>query len=82
MEAERRGEVPKSAYPSPTARDGLTDEEVVAAIDRAFGDPAPARRSDRGPRDARRGDRWLPWHFQEGTLIEKSERAIERALDD
>jgi hypothetical protein len=40
----------------------------VAAIDRAFGDPAPARGSDRGPRDVRRGDQWLPWHFQENAL--------------
>jgi hypothetical protein len=39
---------------------GLSDSEAVAAIDAAFADPAPARRSDRGPRDVRHGDRWLP----------------------
>jgi hypothetical protein len=42
----------------------LTDAEAVAAIDCAFSDPAPARRSSRGPRDVRRGDRWLPWHYR------------------
>jgi hypothetical protein len=31
----------------------LNDPEAVAAIDRAFGDTAPARRSDRGPRRER-----------------------------
>jgi hypothetical protein len=68
VEAERRGEVPESSYPDPAAHDGLSDEEAVAAIDLAFGEgvPAPARRSDRGPRDVRRGDKWLPWHFRDG----------------
>jgi hypothetical protein len=56
-DAERRGEV-ACTDPAP----GLSNAEAVAAIDRAFGDPVPARRSDRGPRDFRRGDRWLPWH--------------------
>jgi hypothetical protein len=56
-DAERRGEVVPTD-PAP----GLSDPEAVAAIDRAFADPAPAGRSDRGPRDVRRGDRWLPWH--------------------
>jgi hypothetical protein len=39
-EAERRGEVPASAYPYPAEHDGLSDAEAVAAIDRAF---APVR---------------------------------------
>lgn len=26
-----------------------------------------AARTSRGPRDVRRGDRWLPWHFREGS---------------
>jgi hypothetical protein len=56
-DAERRGEVVCVDPPA-----GLSDPEAVAAIDRAFGDPAPARRSDRGRRDVRHGDRWLPWH--------------------
>jgi hypothetical protein len=64
-EAEDRGEVPESSYPDPAAHDGLSDEEVVAGIALAFGDggPAPAGPSRGGPRDFRRGDRWLPWHF-------------------
>jgi hypothetical protein len=40
----------------------LSDAEAVAAIDWAFAPPKPAVPSDRGPRDVRRGDRWLPWH--------------------
>jgi hypothetical protein len=65
IEAERRGEVPESAYPDPAAHDGLSDEEVAAEIALAFGEAklAPAGPSERGPRDVRRGDRWLPWHF-------------------
>jgi hypothetical protein len=35
----------------------LTDAEAVAAIDRAFADPAPIHRSGRGPRDFQLGDR-------------------------
>jgi hypothetical protein len=67
IEAERRGEVPESAYPDPAAHDGLSDEEVLAGIALAFGEAklAPAGPSERGPRDVRRGDRWLPWHFTE-----------------
>jgi hypothetical protein len=60
-DAERRGEV-VCTDPAP----GLSDSEAVAAIDRAFGALAPARRSDRGPRDVRHGERWLPWHAQPG----------------
>jgi hypothetical protein len=64
LEAERRGEIPESAYPGPAARDGLSVAEVVAGIALAFGDgdTAPDRRSGRGTRDVRHGDRWLPWH--------------------
>jgi hypothetical protein len=51
VDAERRGEV---TYLSPP--EGLSDPEAVVAIDRAFGDPAPARRPDRAPRDSRHGD--------------------------
>jgi hypothetical protein len=62
-DAERRGEVTCSRPP-----EGWSDPEAVVAIDRAFGgtETAPARRSGRGPRDYRHGDRWLPWHFTEG----------------
>ena len=49
-DAERRGEVVCSDPPA-----GLSDPEAVAAIDRAFGALAPARWSDRGPRDVRHG---------------------------
>ena len=49
-DAERRGEVVCSDPPV-----GLSDPEAVAAIDRAFGALAPARWSDRGPRDVRHG---------------------------
>jgi hypothetical protein len=49
-DAERRGEVVCLDLAP-----GLSDAEAVAVIDRAFGDPAPARRSDRGPRDVRHG---------------------------
>jgi len=61
--AGRRGEV-AHAEPAP----GLSDPEVVAAIDLAFGDgdPAPAGPSGQGPRDVRRGDRWLPRHSEPG----------------
>jgi hypothetical protein len=55
-----------SLEPPPAPR--IAEPEVVAAIDRAFSGSAPATRSDRGPRDRRRGDRWLPWHFDGGTL--------------
>jgi hypothetical protein len=67
IEAERLGEVPESAYPDPAAHDGLSDEEVVAKIALAFGEAkvAPAVPSGTGPRDVRRGDKWLPWHFTE-----------------
>jgi hypothetical protein len=61
-DAEHRGEVVCADAPA-----GLSGPEAVAAIDRAFADPTPVRRSDRGPRDARHGDRWLPWHFRRET---------------
>src|SRR5262245_29183738 len=35
----------------PAGPPGLSDHEAVAAIDASFADRAPARRSDRGPRD-------------------------------
>jgi len=62
-DAQRRGEVPDSAYPDPRAG-GLSDVEAVAAIDQAFRECSPARAGPtrHGPRDVRRGDRWLPWH--------------------
>jgi hypothetical protein len=53
---------PASESYRPAGPPGLSDPEAVTAIDTAFADPAPTRRSDRGPRDFRRGDRWLPWH--------------------
>jgi hypothetical protein len=62
VEAERRGEIPDSAYPDADAV-GLSDTEAVAAIVGAVADPMPPRPSGQGPRDVRRGDRWLPWHF-------------------
>jgi hypothetical protein len=67
VEAERRGEIPDSAYPDPDAHDGLTPEEVVGEIALAFGEAkvAPAVPTGTGPRDVRRGDKWLPWHFTE-----------------
>jgi hypothetical protein len=49
-DAERRGEFVRADPPA-----GLSDPEAVAAIDRAFGALAPARWSDRGPRDVRHG---------------------------
>jgi hypothetical protein len=58
----------EAAAPGPDEPPPLSDAEVLAAIDRAF-DPAwwsrppGADHGDRGPRDVRRGDRWLPWHF-------------------
>jgi hypothetical protein len=66
VEAERRGEVPESAFASPAARDGVPDEGGVTGSEVAFGgsDPAPAAPAERRPRDVRRGDRWLPWHFR------------------
>jgi hypothetical protein len=69
--ADHRGEVVR-ADPAP----GLSDPEAVAAIDRAFGDaaPAPARRSDRGPRDVRHGDGWLPWHEAEPAELRAKKR--------
>jgi hypothetical protein len=50
-DAENRGEVVCSDPPV-----GLSDPDAVAAIDRAFADPAPARRSDRRPRDVPHGN--------------------------
>jgi TubC N-terminal docking domain len=63
-EAERRGDVLASSYADSVPRDGLSDAEAVAGIALAFGDadPAPSGPSGTGPRDVRRGDRWLPWH--------------------
>jgi hypothetical protein len=64
-QAEARGEWIEYREPAPE----LSDADAVAAIDRAF-DPhwwtrPPETESwhgDLGPRDVRRGDRWLPWH--------------------
>jgi hypothetical protein len=67
--AEHRGEVVCVDPPA-----GLSDPEAVAAIDRAFGDPAPAGRSDRGPRDVRHGDGWLPWHEAEPAELRAKKR--------
>jgi hypothetical protein len=50
---------------APAAAD-IANPEVVAAIDRAPFGPAPPCRPERGPRDYRLGDRWLPWHSPEG----------------
>jgi hypothetical protein len=47
--------------------EGLSDQDALAAINRAFDPvwwsrpPAGADYGDRGPRDVRRGDRWPPW---------------------
>jgi hypothetical protein len=68
-DAERRGEIGCTDPPA-----GLSDPEAMAAIGRAFGDPAPARRFDRGPRDVRHGDRWLPWHEAEPAEVRAKKR--------
>jgi hypothetical protein len=68
-DAERRGEVVCADPPS-----GLSDAEAVAAIDRAFADPVPYGRSDRGPRGVRHGDRWLPWHEAEPAELRAKKR--------
>jgi hypothetical protein len=60
QEAELRAQ-----FPGLPPHDGLSTEEVLAGIALACGSgPAPAGPSGTGPRDVRRGDKWLPWHFR------------------
>jgi hypothetical protein len=55
--------------PRPAGPPLLSDADVLSAIDRGFDPtwwtrpPAGADYGDRGPRDVRKGDRWLSWHF-------------------
>jgi hypothetical protein len=65
MDAARaRGEQIEFHEPDP----GLSDSEALSAIDRAadtawWTRPPGTDYEDHGPRDVRRGDRWLAWHF-------------------
>jgi hypothetical protein len=79
-EARGRGEV---AYAPPVP--GLSDAEAIAGIALAFGecDPAAVGPADRGPRDFRRGDRWLPRHHSDGPAddYDREERAAMYEFD-
>ena len=41
----------------------------------------PAGPAERGPRDARRRDKWLPWHFKPADEYDREERAAIQEFD-